>query len=415
MSITDKKMTKSKPRILIVQDAQSLQSLEPLLGQAGYETLAATSAEQALERVLQERVDLVITDMNLPGMDGIALCRKLRKMDHTRQVPVVALTWQSELKDKVAAFEAGVDDYVTKPFQHQELVYRLKGLTARAASRETSSEPSKRGRIIALFGTKGGVGRTTIGVNLAIALQQRTQKKVVLFDADFFFGDMALHLGLKPSPTIVDLTRNIDHLDAELMDQVLHPHPSGIRVLLSPREPESVETIAPTHLSQLLNGLAWNNDYVLVDCQAIYDERTLAILEKADMIMLVIKPELGCIKNLGVFSELDAKLGLHLGPKIHVILNRADSQSGIAAQDIERFFKRPVNFTVASGGSAVVQSVNRGMPLVMSQPRHAFSRQVMQIADFIAQTPTLEEPEPLVVTGNRIATMTNKETYESRR
>ena len=399
----------SKQRILIVQDSQTLQTLGKFLGESGYETIPVTSAEQALERVTQEHVDFIITELNLPGMDGIALARKLRQNESTRFVPIVAVTWRSELADKVAGFEAGVDDYITKPYQHQELVFRLKVLSTRVGNRGPHAEPGRRGRIIALFGTKGGVGRTTIGVNLAVALHQRTQKRVVLFDADFFFGDMALHLGLKPSPTIVDLTRNIDHLDAELLEQVLHRHASGIRVLLSPREPESVETIVPTHLSQLLNALVSNNDYVLVDCQAIYDERTLAILEKANAIMLVIKPELGCVKNLAVFSELDAKLGLHLDKKIHVILNRAGTQSGIAAQDIERFFKRPINFNVASGGNAVVQSVNRGTPLVMSQPRHAFSRQVMQIADYIAKSKAVEEPQPAAVTGNRFPTLTVKE------
>lgn len=398
-----------KQRILLAQDFQTLESLGQFLREYGYETIAVSSGEQALERAAVEHIDLVVTEMNLPGLDGIALCRKLRQNASTRHVPILGLSWRSELADKVAGFEAGMDDYITKPFQHQELVYRLKVLATRASNRAGPPEPGRRGRLIALFGTKGGVGRTTIGVNLAVALHQHTQKRVVLFDADFFFGDIALHLGLKPSPTIVDLARNIDHLDAELMAQVLHKHASGLRVLLAPREPESVETIVPTHLSQLLNALVSNNDYVLVDCQAIYDERTMAILEKADEILLVIKPEMGCVKNLAVFAELDAKLGLHLDKKIRVILNRAGTQSGIAANDIERFFKRPINFNVPSGGNAVVQSVNRGMPLIVSQPRHAFSRQVWQIADHIAKSQVLAEPQPATRTDNQFATMAFKE------
>jgi len=371
-------------RILIVQDNATSILLKQLLIGEGYEILEAASGEQALDLIAQSPVDLAIIEVVLPGMNGYELCRRLRTSETFGGLPIMMLTFKSDAADKVAGFEAGIDDYLTKPFVNQELVYRVRLLLGRSARRpEWQVEQQTRGRVIALFGTKGGVGRTTIGVNLSIALRRRTHGKVVLFDADFFFGDIALHLNLSPSHTILDLVERIDQLDTELVDQVLVSHPSGVRVLMSPRSPEDVEMIGPTHIARLLDFLTATYDYVVVDCQTSYDERTLVLLEKADTILLVIKPEVGCVKNMAIFSELAVKLGLQFDKKIHIVLNRAGSKSGISPKEIERIFRRQIGFQIGSGGNAVVVSVNRGVPLMIEHPSHPFSLQVTQIADYL--------------------------------
>jgi pilus assembly protein CpaE len=371
-------------RILVVQDSPSLAQLQQQLTNEGYEFIGAETGEQALDLVAQYPFDLAIVEINLPGMDGYELCRALRSHESFDGAPILMLTSRTEIDDKVAGFEAGADDYLTKPYQTQELIYRIRLLLSRQMRRtDTPAQPQTHGRIIALFGTKGGVGRTTIGVNLAIALQRRLRGgKVALFDADFFFGDVALHLNLSPSRTILDLVERIDLLDQDLLDQVLIPHQSGIRVLLSPRNPEDVDSITPSQVERLLDCMASAYDYVIVDCQASYDERVLAILERSDAILLIIKPEVGCIKNMAVFSELAVKLGLPFDKKIHIVLNRSGSKSGIGPKEIERIFRRQIAFHIGSGGNAVVVSLNRGVPLMLEHPSHAFSLQVSQIADY---------------------------------
>ncbi len=370
--------------ILIVQDSATAQQLQALLQQEGYFVVEATTAAQALGMTAQYPIDLAIVEAELPGTDGYTLCRQLRQNTATQDVPILMLSFKSEITDKVAGFEAGVDDYLTKPFQSPELVHRVRVLLSRHGKRtRVGTFGPKRGRVIALFGTKGGVGRTTIGVNLAVALRQRTQAKTVLFDADFFFGDIALHLNIPPSHSIIDLIDRIDQLDEEVLDQVLIPHASGLCVLLSPRNPEDVDSISPSHLARLVDLMAASYDYVVIDCQAIYDERTLVLLEKSDAILLVIKPEVGCVKNMAVFSELAAKLGLPFDKKIQIVLNRAGSKSGIGPKEIERIFRRQIAFQIASGGNAVVVSVNRGVPLVIEHPNHPFSLQVLQVADYL--------------------------------
>lgn len=382
----------SRGRILVVQDSITAGQLRELLNKAGYQVVEASSGEQALTLCLQQPFDLVVVELDLPGMDGLSFFRQLRKNELTCDIPLMVLTHKGHINDKVAAFEAGVEEYLTKPFEPQELVYRIKIQLARKGKRPEIPAPNRsHGRVIALFGTKGGVGRTTIGVNLSVALQRITRGKTVLVDADFFFGDIALHLGLPPSHTILDLIGIVDDLDPDVIEQVLIPHATGLRVLLSPRDPEDVDSITAAHVARIVDELARAYDYVVVDCQAIYDERTLTILERADAIMLIIKPEVGCVKNMAIFSELAAKLRLSFEKKIHIVLNRAGSKSGIGAKEIERIFRRQIEFQVGSGGNAVVVSVNRGVPLVIEQPNHPFSIQVTQIANHLLQTLPLVE------------------------
>jgi pilus assembly protein CpaE len=376
-----------KINILVVQDGATSDQLRQMLEHEDYFTLEALTGEQALSLISQYVIDLAIVESALPGMDGYAVCRHLRQNPATHAVPILMLSFKSEIADKVAGFEAGIDDFLTKPFQSPELVHRVRVLLARQGKRaRPDTFGPKRGKTIALFGTKGGVGRTTIGVNLAVALRRRTQGKIILFDADFFFGDTALHLDIPPAHTIVDLIERIDQLDAEVLEQVLVPHASGVRVLLSPRNPEDVDSISPSHLARLIDLMTTCYDYIVVDCQAIYDERTLVLLEKADAILLVIKPEVGCVKNMAVFSELAAKLGLPFDKKVHIVLNRAGSKSGIGPKEIERIFRRQIAFQIASGGNAVVVSVNRGVPLMIEHPNHPFSLQVLQVADYLVKT-----------------------------
>lgn len=375
-----------RPCLLIVQDDVTALRLQDLLESSGFAVVVTSSAETALAQAPLHPIRLVITEIDLPGMNGYELCRSIRADEATRSMPLLALTARDAVQDKIAGFEAGADDYLVKPFVPQELVYRIKSLLARRqVQAESSSVPAKHGHLIALFGTKGGVGRTTIGVNLALALHHLTRRKTVLFDADFFFGDVALHLNVPPAHTVLDLVEHMDHLEPELLEQVLIPHSSGLRVLLSPRNPEEVEAIQPSHIKRLLEALAAFYDYTLIDCQAIYDERTLTILERADAIMLVIKPEVGCVKNMAVYSELAAKLEPSFDKKTHIVLNRSNTKSGIGAKDIERIFRRPIAFHIASGGSSVVMSVNRGVPLLIEQPHHPFSAQVLQMARYLFQ------------------------------
>lgn len=372
----------TQARILIVDDDRALSELlRRILVSAGYDAAVSATGEDAYNKILRQRHDLIIVDVMLPGMDGYGLSRRLRQNAATRSVPILMLTARGDIADKIAGFEAGADDYLTKPFQPQELLYRIKSLLARVpASAQPKSESRGRGRLLVFFGTKGGVGKTTIAVNLAIGLHQRSGKRVALFDADLSFGDVGVHLNLPTVRSVLDLTEHIDELEPGLAEQVLLPHASGIRVLLSPFRPEAAEVITPDHMGRLLDFLAGLYDFVIVDCALSYEDRMLEVLEHADDILLIVTPEVGALKNTSLFLDLAIKLGLSLD-QIHIVLNRANSNVGIGSEEIEHTLKQRVEFRLVSAGRPVVYSVNRGVPLMIEQPEHVFSQQILQIAD----------------------------------
>ena len=373
--------------VIASSDPTLTKLLSMILAAEGHEVLPTKTTDEAFEKCVALRPHLIIIDDAASGSTA-ALCRKLRKKAATRHMGIFILSASTDVAEKIAAFEAGADEYLTKPFDSKELAYRARNLAARVrVPSEAESAPKPHGRVIAFFGTKGGVGKTTVAVNTALAFHRLSGGRVVIFDADFFFGDVGVHLNLPPTHSVMDLIEHIDEIDADFIDQVVLRHPSGLRVLLSPFSPEKADLITPEHVKELLGILAEQYDYVVVDCHATYDDRTLSILDRADEILLVVTPEVGPLKNTRMFLDIAEKLGLPL-EKIHIVLNRANSNVGIELQEIERSFKHRVQFSIVSGGRPVVLSVNQGQPLLAGKLDHPVGQEIMRIADWIIKNPT---------------------------
>jgi pilus assembly protein CpaE len=399
----------TKPRILIVDNDPEISRFCEYLSGEGYEVTECRTGEEAYSKALRLRPDLVISEAVLTGMDGYSLVRKLRQNSVTAPIPILMLTSKGERGDKIAGFEAGVDDYVAKPFHPEEVSHRIKRLVANArGASQPHTELHKPRRAIAFFSPKGGVGKTTLAVNLSVALRSRTAKSVVLFDADFFFGNAGVQLNLPADHTILDLIKHIDDLDAQLAERILAHHASGLRVLLGPARPEQGDLITPNHVTRLLAFLSDLYSYVIVDCQPSYDERILRILEQADDIILVVTPEIGPFRNISLFLDMAASIGVSLD-KVHILLNRSNSQVGIEARQIEQTLNRRIDYRVVSGGQQVVASTNRGTPLVIEKPKHPFSRQIFEIADSLEagaekMTEQTDVPDALRLTAPAMVT-----------
>ncbi len=375
--------------ILVVDDDASItELLRLILEREGYAVFTARTAEEAWPEALRQPPALIISDVQLPGMDGYAFCRQLRLNPITQAIPILMLTSKAEIADKIAGFEAGADDYLIKPFESEEIPYRIRNLLMRASRPPLAvSKAERRARLIVFFGAKGGVGKTTIAVNFSLALHSHTRSRVAIFDADFSFGDLGLQLNLPAARTALDLVREPAEMDAELLDRVLATHSTGVRVLLSPLQRERAELITLGHIKRILELLTSQFDFVVVDCHSTYDERTLEILEEADDLFLVVTPEVGPLVNAGAFFELADKMNIGTA-KIRVILNRANSDVGIAPGEVERSLNQPIAFRVVSGGRPVVQSVNRGTPIVLERPTHPFSQQIMPMVEYVVRQQT---------------------------
>jgi pilus assembly protein CpaE len=237
--------------------------------------------------------------------------------------------------------------------------------------------------IVALFSPKGGVGRTTVAVNMAVAAATELGKKVVVVDASFQFGDVGVLLNLNPkNKSIADLVPELEAGDPESLDTFVINHSAGIRVLLAPPSPEMAELITTSGVKRVLEALRAQHDLVVVDCTSWFNETTLAILDMADVILTMLSLEITSIKNMRLFLEVAEQLGYEAG-KVRLVLNRADSTLGIRVADVEHSIGRKVDHTIVSDGRSVVYALNRGVPFFLSNREAQVSQDILRLAQSV--------------------------------
>jgi pilus assembly protein CpaE len=383
-------------KVLIVDDiAETRDHLTKLLGfESDIDVVgAADSGGQALEMAAGLRPDIILMDINMPDMDGITATEKL-----SAEVPtaaVVMMSVQGEADYLRRSMLAGAREFLVKPFSSDELTASIRQvhvrerekqgritITANAAVAAASLAAGDRepGQVVAVFSPKGGVGRTTIGVNLAVAAAAELGQRTVLMDGSFQFGDVGVLLNLNPkNKSIADLVPELESGEPESLDTFVINHSSGVRVLLAPPSPEQAETITPSGVRKVLEALRATNDLVVVDCTASFSDTTLAILDAADLILTVLTLEITSIKNMRLFLEVANQLGYE-GSKIRLVLNRADSALGIRVADVEHSIGRKVDHTIVSDGRSVVYALNRGVPFVLSNREAQVSQDVVKLA-----------------------------------
>jgi len=333
-------------------------------------------------------------DITFPGMDGIAATEKL-----AAEVPttaVIMMSVQGEADYLRRSMLAGAREFLVKPFSSDELTASIRQVWTREkekqsrfapvvvapeASRNGSGEPAS---VVAVFSPKGGVGRTTISVNLAVSAAQ-DGKRVALVDASFQFGDVGVLLNLNPrNKSIADIAGELQAGEQyDSFESFLVTHSSGVRVLLAPPTPEQAELISPPAVRQVLQVLRGENDLVVVDCPSSFNETTLGVLDEADLILTLLTLEITSVKNMRLFLEVCEQLGY--GPeKIRLVLNRADSTLGIRVADVEHSIGRKVDHTIVSDGRSVVYALNRGVPFFLSNREAQVSQDIQRLASAIA-------------------------------
>jgi pilus assembly protein CpaE len=241
------------------------------------------------------------------------------------------------------------------------------------------------GQVVAIFSPKGGVGRTTVAVNLAVAAATDLGKTVTLVDGSFQFGDVGVLLNLNPkNKSIADLVPELEAGDPELsLDTFVITHSAGIKVLLAPPSPEMAELITPSGVRRVQEALRRTNDLVIVDCTSWFNETTLAILDASDVVLTMLSLEITSIKNMRLFLEVAEQLGYESG-KVKLVLNRADSSLGIRVSDVEGSIGRKVDHTIVSDGRSVVYALNRGVPFFLSNREAQVSQDILRLAQSIA-------------------------------
>ena len=398
-------------RVLIVDDIpETRDHLAKLLGfETDIEVVgAAASGREALEMAAQLTPDVVLMDINMPDMDGIAATERLASEVPT--TAVVMMSVQGEADYLRRSMLAGAREFLVKPFSSDELTSSIRQVYTRereklsriatqpaaagggaapkpASSVRADGEP---GRVVAVFGPKGGVGRTTLAVNLAVAAATELGQRTCLVDASFQFGDVGVLLNLNPkNKSIADLVPELESGVLESIDTFVITHSSGVRVLLAPPSPEVAELLTPSGIKKVIEALRATSDLVVVDCSAFFNDTTLAILDAADVILTLLTLEITSIKNMRLFLEVADQLGYETG-KVVLVMNRADSTLGIRISDVEHSIGRKVDHSIVSDGRSVVYALNRGVPFFLSNREAQVSQDVLSLATAVVGEPSVE-------------------------
>lgn len=286
------------------------------------------------------------------------------------------------------AIRSGISDVISLPAETgvlREAIERAAeqlNVVAMPPALSAVPEPrnAERGRIVTVFSTKGGAGKSFVATNLAAVLARRNTKPVVLVDADLQFGDVAVMLGMAPAHTIIDAVNVMDRLDEALLRSLLIKHEStGMYVLAAPIEPAFADSVSLPHMRRILEILTSFCSHVVIDTPASFNDIVLGVLEQADDIVLMAGMDIPHIKNTKIGLQTLRLLNIPAA-KVKLTLNRANSKVKLDISDVERTLQMKADCLLPSD-IAVPQSINKGVPIVVDAPKSGVSRNLERMAD----------------------------------
>lgn len=377
-------------KILIADDdVQTLKMVGLVLDRKGYDVVTSQSGEKALEKIQAEAPDLVILDIMMPGMDGYEVTRRLRANPETAALPIILFTGKAQLDDKVAGFEAGADDFVSKPVHPDEMVSRVRALLARSSRGQERAEapPSN---LIGFLGSKGGIGTTTLAVNAAVSLAQGRAKdqQVVLAELQDGITTAAFQLGFQREGGIARLlTQPLDAIDADSVQGQLDRHETGLLALTGQSDPPGVaEPISLDHAQAIIQHLGALADYVLLDLGVGLDEVNASILPRCRRIAVTIEPNGMCMALAQpLLQEMNQSLNVARHRIGLVSISRSRSTMSLAKEEIEEMLSHSLLGIVPPAPELAFQAIDARRPIVMSDRDSFVARQYRAVAESLIE------------------------------
>lgn len=369
-------MDKEKTSVLVVDDiANTREDIKRLLyfeeditvvGEAG-------DGEEALRLAQELKPDVVLMDINMPGMDGIMATEAIFNSEPDTAIIIISIQGEPEYLKKAMA--AGARDYLVKPLSSNELSETIRRVSnsykkrivraAAAPASETKAEPElPANRIIVVFSSKGGVGKTTLSCNLAVCLAQESRKNVALVDLNLQGGDVSVMLNLSPRGTISDLVKEEEKIEYSLVNSFMAPHMSGLKILPAPLRPEEADVITSAHIVEILTLMKNHYDFIIVDTTPLFNDLTLSAMEMADDILLTFTRDLAAIKH--VATDMEILDTLAMSGKVKLVLNQATLDYGIKINELEKRLNRSPAAVLPYDEKTVLSSVNKGHPFVLT-------------------------------------------------
>ncbi len=366
-------------RVLLVDDElYYFKLLEKPLKDAGHTLEYAKTAKEALADISAKGAEIIIMDLRLPDTSGFEVLERLRRDPRFSHVPLIVITVDNDLNNKLKAFELGADDYLVKPFQPEELVARLRILGQRGKAlkivqqMETNVEVST---TVSVHSLRGGVGCSSIAVNLGIAYRQLWERHTLLVDAVLTAGQVAMMLDATPRVTwehYVGISH--DAISDEDLEQLVSPHKSGLCYVASPKSPLATDAFSDEFWRTVFGEFKKRNEFIVVDLPHDFSDMTIQLLNMSNWVLLVLAPEIGSLRAASSALEIYDKLG-YPPDKIKLVLNRTMS-TGIQQAKLEKVLERPFDFVLPHDAGEVRRALDFGVPFVLENPDLAISQQI---------------------------------------
>jgi pilus assembly protein CpaE len=339
-------------KILFVDDEEQIRRLlSSFLTRRGYLVKTAVDGQEALNLLESFRPDLVITDVNMPNVDGTELTRRLRAHPLLSSMPIIMLSAKVQTDEILAGYADGADEYVPKPIEMRILAAKVESLLRRVTQPGAPAgpvavaapqEPPAKQVVVFMHG-KGGVGTTTLAVNTAVALATGAGKKVTLLDLDLAYGNAARMLALQPERTLADLAAN-DRIHPDALAELTLEHRSGVNVVVGCDQPEHASTVGGLLVRWTVEQELERSDVVLVDTASWLSEATLAVLPESTTICVVTTPRLGALDATASTLSLLDRLGVS-ADKVRLVMNSTMSR-GMKPEAVAKRLGRPVDLAI---------------------------------------------------------------------
>jgi len=383
-------------KILIVDDdLDTLRLVGLMLQRQGYQISAATNGQQGLDKAFEEDPDLILLDLMMPDMDGYEVTRRLRQNPSTTTTPILMFTAKTQLDDKVAGFEVGANDYLTKPTHPSELQARVKTLLARSSEKKNTTSlgaDENLGYVIGILGARGGLGVTTLAVNLAAGLLTKTKSEVIVSEMLPGQGALGLEMGLNYSRGLVDLlsiSKTADITRDKTREALTH-HGSGLKVLLSSDRPRDMHLInQSSNYETILTRLAGLARFVVLDLGVGLQPFTQNVLPRCNDVLIVLEGVPNTIIHSKALIEDIASLGVNKKNIQAVLNNRIRSDTVLPSSQVQTKLDHEILTTLTPAPELFVQATRMQSPAILCQPESLTTRQISKLVDHIAEREAL--------------------------
>jgi len=381
-------MTQTLTLVVLSSGLDSFKEIRAALSSDNRAQLLAggNDAEQVQEEIVRLKPSAAIITLGSNPEPTIKLIDKLVTLCPKTAIISAAQNPSGDLI--LQSLRAGAREFLNLPIKPTELKTVLDRIADLPVSQVEA--PKKRGRMVAVFSSKGGCGTSFIATNLAAANTSRT----VLVDLNLQAGDLPLYLGVDPKYSIAEIVDNRSRLDDALIMSFVTPCTSQLSLLAAPKQADSADEIEPEHVFEVLQRLRESFDYVVLDPQHTFDSITLAALDQSDEIILVLSLDIPAIRSTQRSLEIFDRLG-YPRKKIRIVVNRWSKQIDLDLRQVEKYLGEPVIGFVPSDYQTTVNSINLGTPLIQSDPNSKIAQEIRRIAQKVNEgTPAVSDEQP---------------------